>query len=165
MLLAVVVVLFAACGGGGGGSDTTTPPPTGPAVPTITHGEIVGGLISVTFCSPLLINQPPTEPAKVVGLMDEAVQIDNIQKVCWEGDLAGWGGQQNYCTGNIRDGNYFCGTLNIPAGDEGNLVAHLNPAAVLGAVSWFNLSKWEVPGDTILNIGEGKRGTVKFPSQ
>lgn len=155
IVLLVSAPLLWGCGGGGNSTA-----PAADNTPTVTMGEPTGGgLVPITFTSPLIYDQPAMEPAKVVGLMDQAIQISDVIKICWEGDIAGWQ-QENYCSvGSLQQGNNFLGTISVPVGDEGNLVAYLIQTEK-GSVSWFNITLWDWPQGTIIDL---TRGTIRLP--
>lgn len=170
LFLAAMVVLaafIAGCGEGGSvyvnSSKPTVPAPEPAPVPTpalpgtITFGAVSDGFVELIFDSPLLQEHPDTESNKVVGLMDEAVQVGDILKVCWNGDIAGW--DSSHCTDSVRQGNSFHGVISVPVGDEGNLVTYLIPTSK-GSESWFNITKWTWPNGTVLDLN---RGTAKLP--
>lgn len=154
--LAVFAVWFTGCGNGGDDNNDNAMAVT---TPTVTIGQEKDGFVDVVFVSPLLFNQPATEPEKVAGLMDEAVQISDIQMVCWFGD---WGNSwftTDYCTTNVRNGGYFSGMLTIPAHDTGNFFVQLKPSSK-GSETWFNITKWKWPEGTDM---DENRGTVTLP--
>ncbi len=144
----------------------STPEPTPTPATTTTPGTItlstpLNGLTPLTFSSALLQNHIVMEPDKVVGLMNEAVQIGIVQEVCWEGFLAKWSDpdhgkfQKNYCTTNVSSGDNFQGMILIPQCDAGNLVAYLTSTINNGETSWFNIWDWEVPAGSTKNLEQG----------
>lgn len=132
------------------------PTPT-PALPgTITFGAVSGEFVESIFDSPLLQEHPNAEPNKIVGLMDEAVQIGDVLEVCWNGDIGNSWLTERYCTTSVRsaDGRNFHGSIYIPNGDTGNFVAYLVPSEI-GSQSWFNITNWSWPQGTKLDLVGG----------
>ena len=162
IIFCVILFAFLGCGGDGGSITINEPAPAPTPTPPdaqITLGAISGEFVEITFSSALLESYPTTEPGKVVGLMDEAIQIGDIQQVCWHGDKAGWSGT-NHCTTSMHNQGRFNGIISIPIGDEGNFVAHLISTSK-GIESWFNITVWTWPIGTVLDLN---RGTAKLPN-